>query len=123
MTDVKLDLSVLTEEEAALFEAIKLKLDLEEKPTRRQAQPKHGLKPYVLKVSSRCTTCNSTTDQKFSMVLSNDCMGLVSVKYNGDNFDEVSERKCKVCSHCRAFLLEKSKEELVHLYLYELTRI
>ena len=118
-----LDMSLLSEEEQALLEALIGKLDppkCRDKFTPKQElRPSNKLKPYNLKVIYSCKTCESITETVFKMLPSLDGTGLVSVRTADTEIviDSTSKRSCASCRCCKEFLLKKSVEELVHLYL------
>ena len=118
-----LDMSLLSDEEQALLEALIGKLDPPKRRDRlapkQELRPSNKLKPYNLKVIYSCKTCEVTTEVVFKMLPSLDGTGLVSVRTTevGIVIDSTSRRSCAACGCCKEFLLTKSKEDLVHLYL------
>ncbi len=121
-----MDLSMLTEEEAALFESIMGKMTFFEKkapitPIRKKV---NTLPAYVLGIKYTCLTCGSVYHTCFEMIPAADKTGLVSRKCEPDRTpDRTTERSRNVCSECRGFLLELPKEALVSRLLTALSKL
>jgi len=124
-----IDLSLLTEEEAALFETLMGKLNFEKPKKKFAGKPytfthKTTLKPYVLQIYYDCSTCGSVTSEIFEMVPAADGTGLVSRKSNNNGTpDRSTRRNCNLCSHCRAYLQSLEKEDLISRLITALVRI
>lgn len=117
-----LDMSLLSEEEQALFEALVGKIEPPKRRTpftpKEALRPSNKLKPYNLKITYTCTTCGSKEEVMFKMTPSADGSGLVSARTDevGVVADAVNSRNCKSCKYCREYLRLKDKEELISLY-------
>ncbi len=121
---MNLDMSLFSEEEQVLFEALMRKLEIPKNEVKRKKQSNlkltNKLSPYVLNVQYTCITCGSTFNTMFNMQPATDGTGLVSSKINeAEKFtaDKVSNRSCKSCSYCRTYLRSLDKEQVISLYL------
>lgn len=118
-----LDMSLLSEEEQALLEALIGKPNPPKRrdkfSTKQELRPSNKLKPYNLKIVYVCKTCGAITEVVFKMQPPLDGTGLVSARTTevGIVIDSISRRSCASCGCCKEFLLGKSKEDLIHLYL------
>lgn len=124
-----MDLSLLTEEEAALFETLMGKLDMQ-KPKRKMTPKPYTftqrttLKPYRLQVHYDCTTCGSKASTMFEMIPAVDGTGLVSRKCtNGLPPDKSTQRSRNLCENCRGFLFTLEKEDLVSILITVLAKV
>lgn len=122
-----LDMSLLSDEEQALFEALIGKIEPPKRRTpfapKEALRPSNKLKPYNLKITYTCTTCDSKEEIMFRMTPSVDGSGLVSSRTSDPSVvaDAVNSRNCQSCKNCREYLRSKDKEELISLYFRVVT--
>jgi len=122
-----LDMSLLTDEEQALFEALIGKIEPPKRRTpfvpKEALRSSNKLKPYNLKITYTCSTCGAKEEAMFRMTPSLDGSGLVSSRTTDVSIvaDAVNSRNCKSCKNCREYLRNKDKEELISLYFRVVT--
>jgi len=116
-----MDITLLTEQERLvyikLYGAIQDRLDCTEKAEAKRIK-REKLKPYSLVVTYTCNLCGSSWEQYFRMEWSDQYDALISTPLEERPIAYINRRMSQgKCKYCRAYLMGKTKEELIDLII------